>query len=121
MIDFDAFLKELHEKEPEAPAPTVFRIGGKDYPLPHDLPAVIALDIVRLKRVMDAKAEVDPSVLMEIGEGLFGRDAWREILVDNRIGVAGLGDLITQAFHAYGAISEEPAPNPEAPAGKTST
>lgn len=110
MIDFDAFIKEQREAKPAAPV--IFRIGGKDYPLPSSLPATVALDIVRAKKNLDAKENVDPEVLIEIGDAFFGKENFRTILTENQIGLDLLGDLITAAFNAYKTAQAEPEPVP---------
>lgn len=102
VIDFDAWRAERLAREgTEQPEPVYFRIGGKDYEMPHEPPAAIVLDIVRLKEAMGNDAEVSVEALMGIGTGIFGREAWDEMLRDNRLGATELGDVIIQAFQAW--------------------
>lgn len=122
MIDFDAFLKE-EQASREPVKPVLITIGGKQYPLPQDLPAVIALDIIKLKRSADGKdAMASPDALNSIGEAFFGAAVFRQILIDNRLGIKDLGNLITKSFEAYSEITStpDPVPNPEAPEETTS-
>lgn len=121
-IDFDAFLaEERATREPKAPI--MLKIGGKEYPLPLDLPAIIALDIIRLKKSMDSDKETPTETLMGIGDALFGHEVFRQILIDNQLGVPDLGNLITQSFGAYGELVQtgDAVPNLKAPTRKRST
>jgi hypothetical protein len=122
IIDFDAFLKEERASR-EPVKPVLITIGGKQYPLPQDLPAVIALDIIKLKRSADGKdATASPEALSAIGEAFFGAEVFRQILTENRLGIQDLGNLITESFRAYSEIAAtpDPVPNPVAPEEKTS-
>lgn len=120
MIDFDAFLEEQKRQHPVDPI--IFRVGGREYQLPGSLPAVVALDIVRLKKNQDANKQADPEVLVGIGEAMFGATQFREILVDNQLSIENLGELITQAFSTYKAAKAEAEPGPtEAPTAEPST
>ena len=122
MIDFDAFLKEQRAQHGPVAAGPSLRVGGKTYELPRELPAVVALDIVRLKKRFGKDEMAPPEALMAIGEGLFGRAAFAEILEANRLTVAELGALIGEAFKAYGpAVEETGDPNSEALAASSTT
>lgn len=123
VIDFDAYRKEREARLGEAEA-VVFRIGGRDYPLPPEPPAAIALDVIRLKADMkDATADVPLAALAKIGGAMFGDDAFREMLVENNVGAAEMGDLIIQAFGAWKIDVEdgEARPNRRARRAKPST
>lgn len=135
VIDFDAFRREK-AAQGGTPAPILFRVGGKEYPIPSEPPAAVALDIIRMKRTVDqAQAEADAAraaglpaaetatktgmasleSLMGIGEAIFGLEAFAEILRENRIGSVELGELITKAFDAWPASEGDAAPNPRTP------
>ena len=121
MLDFDAFLAEERSHR-EGIAPITMKIGGKEYLLPQELPAIIALDIIRLKKSLGDDLDAPPEALASIGDALFGRDVFRQILVENQLGIPDLGELITQAFGAYGnAIAKDARPNRKAPKRKRST
>jgi hypothetical protein len=121
VIDFDAYRAERANREHEAGEPPTIVVGGKVYTLPRELPAALALDIVRLKKDIGVEADAPASLLLTAGEQLFGPDTFREILVENQMGVVEMGDLITQAFRTYEPESEDgTVPNSEAPeAGQT--
>lgn len=102
VIDFDAWRAERLAREgADEREPVVFRIGGKEYPMPPEPPAAIVLDVVRLKEAIGEDAEVSVEALMGIGTGIFGREAWDEMLRENRLGATELGDLVIQAFNAW--------------------
>jgi hypothetical protein len=114
VIDFDLYRKERAAKENEGPPPepVVFRIGGKDYPLPTDPPATIVLDVIRLKETKGTDATAPIEALASLGAAMFGEENFREILTVNKIGAAEMGDLIIQAFGAWPDSTEEkPSPN----------
>lgn len=125
VIDFDAWRAERLTREGALePEPVYFRIGGKDYTMPHEPPATIVLDIVRLKESLGSDAEVSVEALMGIGTGIFGRDAWDEILRENRLGATELGDVIIQAFNAWPdqLVSQEDAvPNRKTRRGRSTS
>lgn len=122
VIDFDAWRAERLAREGSVePDPVYFRIGGKDYEMPHEPPAAIVLDIIRLKEALGNDAEVSVEALMGIGTGIFGRDQWDEMLRENKLGATELGDVIIQAFHAWPdqLVNEDDAvPNPKTPKGR---
>lgn len=102
VVDFDAWRAERLAREgaDERP-PVMFRIGGKEYPMPPEPPASIVLDVVRLKEAIGEDAEVSVEALMAIGDAIFGKDAFGEMLRVNRLHATELGDLIIQAFNAW--------------------
>lgn len=112
VIDFDRWRAEraqsVGEETPDAP---VFRIGGKEYPLPVEPPATVALDVIRLKDTMeDADASVPLEALYRIGNSLFGADTFRAICDENGIGAAELGDMILMAVGVWqNKVSDEDA------------
>lgn len=114
VIDFDAWRAERLANEGEPQPPVMFRIGKRNYPLPAEPPATIALDVIRLKEAKGDDASVPISSLAKIGAAMFGEDIFRDILEVNHIGAAEMGDLIIQAFGAWPeANDEEPVPNRE--------
>lgn len=126
VIDFDAWRRERDARDGDVEAP-VFRIGGEEYPLPAEPPATIALDVIRLKETLkDADASVPLSAFVRIGNAMFGRETFRDILDTNGIGAAEMGDLILQAMGAWQHIDldeeiEEARPNRKTRRAKRST
>lgn len=121
-VDFDAFLAEERAGRVAKPAPIdeppTLRIGGVDYRLPAELPAIVGLHIVRQKRgASDDSRQAAPEALNAIGEALFGEDEFAEILIRNQLSIPDLGALITAAFGAYGSVVA-PVPNPQAQEAK---
>lgn len=104
VIDFDAFRSEQDEKQAELRQVSV-KIGGVDYPLSPSLPAVVVLDIIRLKNDLTdedaANLDVSAEMAATIGEAIFGKEAWRNILITHQIGIERLPDLIRLAMSAY--------------------
>lgn len=115
VIDFDAWRREREAREGDIEVP-VFRIGGEEYALPPEPPATIALDVIRLKETLkDADASVPLGAFVKIGDAMFGRDTFRELLEKNNVGAAEMGDLILQAMQAWQHIDldeELPAARP---------
>ena len=105
LIDFDAFRAENLEE------PVHLKIGGKVYDLPPSIPAMVALDIIRLQMTIGAKADVPPQVLNDMGTSLFGPEHFREIVDVNRLTVKELGELITHVLQVYSGVA---LPNQEA-------
>jgi len=101
VIDFDAYRKEREARLGKGDG-VIFRIGGKDYPLPDEPPATIALDVIRLKAdLKGATADVPLAALAKIGNAMFGEAGFRGMLAENNVGAAEMGDLILQAFGAW--------------------
>jgi hypothetical protein len=96
VIDFDAFRNEQRGK------PVELRIGDKTYELPPDLPATVALDVIRMQRDAGPEGEVTPMALVAIGEGLFGSaDKFREIVQEHGLSTTEMGALIRETLGAY--------------------
>lgn len=111
VIDFDAFRAEQEAREGKVEPPTI-KIGGEVYSLPPDLPAIVAVDVIRLNKDRGAAAQVDPVILMSIGSALFGDETFRRILVEQKMGVRDMGTLIMQVFRVYDPTEgKETVPN----------
>lgn len=125
VIDFDRWRAEHAQASGNGEKAPVFRIGGKDYPMPSEPPATIAVDVIRLKRdLKDGDASVPIEAFVKIGEGIFGRDVFREMCEVNRIGAAEMGEVILQAFSVWSDIDEdegEARPNRKTRRAKRST
>jgi hypothetical protein len=106
VIDFDAFRRE------QTGEPVLLKIEGVEYSLPPDMPATVALDVIRLNRDMGAGGNVPPDVLLSIGEGLFGDEQFRKIVKDHKLSVPDMGALIRETLKAYNSVTEQP-PNRE--------
>jgi len=103
VIDFDRWRAERAAKEEEAGAePPVFRIGGKNYPLPIEPPATVAVDVIRLKHdLKNADASVPIEAFVNIGSAIFGKDTFRKMCDTNHIGASEMGDVILQVFSVW--------------------
>lgn len=90
--DYDALAAE---KEPFA-----FRVGGRDFKLPPELPARLALDLRRQTRqeMSDAEAE---DFGFRVVEALVGSSEDWEYIVDH-IGVGGLAMFVQDVLSHYG-------------------
>lgn len=102
IIDFDAFRKEQDKK------PVILRIGGKDYNLSPELPAAVALDIVRMQREHGADEDVPPEKIEELGVSLIG-EQFHSILREHNVGLEEMAWLVQQALRVYN--QEMPGPN----------
>ncbi len=104
VIDFDAFRAEQKAE------PLDLKIGGHTYTLPSSLPASLALDVIR-QNGDDPNAEMDPTQLISMGEGIFGgHDEFKKILDDNHVTMEELPELFKMVFNAYNGASEDPNP-----------
>lgn len=122
VLDFDAFRRE------QEGTPKILRVGGHEYALPASLPALLALDVIRVQRDYGADGaprEVPIEELEPIATGIFG-DQLRRILSENRIGLDELGPLISQVVAMYTGDATPP-PNrairrlPKRPSRSTSS
>jgi len=102
LIDFDVFRAE-HKEEP-----LNLKIGGKVYDLPAKLPAMFALDIVRLQTTMGGNANVPATALEEMGVSIFGAENFRTIVRDNRLTVPELSELIQLVMRRYSGVAVTP-------------
>jgi hypothetical protein len=107
VIDFDAFRAEQTDNK-QVIAETTVRIGGVDYPLASSLPAIIVLDVIRLKDKFTAPKngtiediEVPVEMAHNMGAAMFGEDAWKEILTKHQVGIEQVPDLLRMALSAY--------------------
>jgi hypothetical protein len=125
VIDFDRWRAERDLAAGAEQDTPVFRIGGKEYPLPIEPPATIALDVIRLKETMkDADAAVPLTAFIKIGNAMFGEAVFRTILEENHVGAAEMGDVILMAFGAWELqvdAEEKPRPNRQTRRRKRST
>lgn len=110
LIDFDAFRAERAKSEP-----VVVLVGGREWLLPADLPALVALDALRLQEGMQ-DGDVDPAVLVtatrRIAEALFGEVQLEEMLRETEMSLIELSDLMGRILSAYSA-GVVPPPNRE--------
>jgi hypothetical protein len=114
VIDFDAWRDE-RKVDPNTEGPKV-KVGGKTYVLPPTIPASVALDVVRFKRAKGDDATVPANMLLNVGESLFGDEAFAEILSDNKLDIDQMGQLIMMAFGAYDeSEGGDAVPNPKTP------
>lgn len=100
VIDFDAFRAEQTKNREEVLHTTV-KIGGQEYPIAPSLPAVIVLDVLRMRAAEGDDVEISANMATKIGTSIFGEKNWEEILVKHQIGLEALPDLIRLALSAY--------------------
>lgn len=105
VIDFDAFRSEQTGK------PVELVVGGVTYYLPPDLPATVAVDVIRMQRDQGTDGDVSAETLLSLGEGLFG-DQFDTIIREHRLSTKEMGTLIKETLAAYNAATE-PDPNRE--------
>lgn len=95
IIDFDAFRAEQNKE------PVILKIGGKSYNLPSDLPATVALDLIRARKEHGDNEDMPPDFLASIGQAIFGPDQFTQIMVDHGVTILEMGELIKQALQIY--------------------
>ena len=97
-----------------------FRVGGKDFELPPDLPAKLVLDVRRnaKKDMTDEEAE---DFGFQLIERIIGPESWPYIY--EHIGIQGLGLLIPDVLSYYGLGGGEASDGEEGkgPASMTSS
>lgn len=111
LIDFDAFQRERKAADGQTPEPILFKIGGKEYPLPSEVPAVVVLDVVRLRKQDGLSSETKVEQLLAIGDALFGADVFREICTTNRLSSSEMGQVVLTALGATSTNAEDARPN----------
>lgn len=97
LVDFDAFRRERADDRP----PLVVRVGGKDYHLPPDLPAAVALSAIALKEQRGDDGALDSREVRAICVALFGPEQLDEIVAANGLSIQDLADLMAQVIEAY--------------------
>lgn len=103
VVDFDSFRRERTDD------PVILRIDGEDYTLPSQLPAIVALDVLRLQREEGNDAEANAQAVSQMAEAIFG-DQLRPIIVKHNIAMDELADLLMETLRIYGGISDDPNP-----------
>lgn len=95
VVDFDAFRAEQQQH------PVVFRIDGKEYPLPSDLPASVAVDIIRMRADVGEEGEIPLEAFDTFGKSVFGEDLWQTILTEHRITMEEVPNLLKAVLEVY--------------------
>lgn len=99
--DFDAFRAEAEQEGP------TFTLYGKEHRLPPSLPLALMVKAARLQAQNDdPDAVIEPEVLIELAEGVFGKenvDEWSSRGMD----VDLLAELISWLPDAYEAEDED--------------
>jgi hypothetical protein len=123
--DFDAFLREKRGKV--GAVPVTFQLGNVRYTLPSELPALVAIETLRLQKQADSADDVPADSILALATALFGEEQLNAIL-HSGISIEELGDIIGYVMEQYGEVATDTddeddsgnAPTPE-PAGATST
>ena len=121
--DFDAAFAERRRKlKGESPR---FKLGGKTYVLPPELPAAVPIMALRMKKKYGPESDFAEDDVLGLAESLLGEAQLDEILA-SKVSVEELGEVIQFAIESYAPEpskdQDEPG-NPGAPdpAGETST
>lgn len=122
VIDFDAFRAEVVRE------PVLLKIGGEIYTLSASLPAHIALEAMRVKRLVDqvlARTDLTPqekakladealggdgnseTIVADIARSVFGDEMFDLLLQKHRLTIDELPKLVAQAFAAYNQSAED--------------
>ena len=93
-----------------------FRVGGKDFELPADLPAKLVLDIRRSTQgeMSDEEAE---DFGFRLIEQIIGKENWSHVV--SHIGIEGLGSLVSDMLAHYGLAESDEGGDPKAETQKT--
>lgn len=105
-IDYDAFRRE---QEPETTEPPTLKIGGVDYPLAPAIPAVVAIDLLRIEAMEGPDLLLTSDAIETMGRALFG-EVWRSILIKHQIALAEVPDIIRLALAAYADVPKAVSP-----------
>lgn len=97
--DFDQAWAEKAEAE-GSPQPLIFKLKGREWQLPGNIPAAIIIKILRMKK-RDPGEDVPEDEQMDMALSLFGEEQLDQLL-GTGIDVDQLGDLIMWALDQYG-------------------
>jgi len=95
VIDFDAFRREQNRQ------PVELKVEGETYLLPPQLPATVALDVIRARAEHEDDEDMPPEILEMFGTQIFGEDLFRTILTKHKMGLEEMGWLIQEVFNIY--------------------
>lgn len=112
-IDFDQFRAEQKDE------PLDFIIGGKHYALPSNLPASLAVDIIRMRAQLGEDDEVPVDVMESFGRNLFGETIWEALLQEHRITITEIPVLIERVMEAYTEAPKDEGSETKSPTSAT--
>ena len=98
--------------------PITFKIRGKTYILPANLPAVIPIRAMRLQKQYGSEANVPQGEMMDIALSLFG-DEQLERLLGSGVDVDALAEIVGWAMEVYTGNPPGEATAPETAPGQT--
>ena len=113
--DFDTAISEA-EKEP-----VTFKCGGQSFTLPSELPAIVAVKAIRLKKEYGSEAAIPEAEQLDMALAIFGAESLDKLLATG-ISVDKLGDILQWAIAVYSGAEPEGGDSgnavaPEAEAG----
>jgi hypothetical protein len=104
--DFDAFFSERRRMEKREPV--TFTLGGRTYTLPLEMPAIMPLTLLRLRKKLSDEDSIPEDEMLAMATALFGEDQLSDIL-SSRVGDGGgpltieeLSDITQWAIDCYG-------------------
>lgn len=111
--DFDKFIEETERKL----EPVIFQYGGEEFRLPPNLPAIIPIKAMRLKKEYGSDDEIPADETVTLALDIFGKEQLDRLLA-KQISMDTLSEIIKWVFEQYnadvGATDGEPG-NPAAP------
>jgi hypothetical protein len=93
-LDFDTFLAE---REAE---PVIFVFKGKSYDLGSELPAMVALDVIRQRAIHGDAGDIPPEKLEELLRGILG-EHFEPIIVEGRMGLNAMAAMLVEVFKLF--------------------
>lgn len=95
--DFDQFLRE--KRAAKSAEPVTFTIGGVLYTLPAELPALVAVEALRLQKA-GVDGDVPADSVLSLATALFGGSQLKTML-QTGISLEELGDIIGYVMEQY--------------------
>lgn len=94
VLDFDAYLAEQNQ------VPVILRFKGVDYDLGAELPAMVALEVVRQRALHGDNGDIPPEKLEELLRGVLG-EHYDPIVVEGRLGLQAMGTMLVEVFQRF--------------------
>lgn len=113
VIDFDEFRREQQGD------PKTFRVGGHEYKMAPQIPAVLVLKVLRLQATVGESAPVALELFDDFGRSVFGSKVWDDLLIENHIDYEEVPALITAVIRAYAPKAEGESPTSETEASSS--
>jgi len=99
--DFDEFFAEF------AKEPVKFRVGGRDFEAPPELPASVALQTLATMEKYGSQEDVPESELLQMALALLTKEQLAILTDEVKVSINQLGAIISWLLQQYGLASAE--------------